>query len=156
MGDESYQVKQDEAVLFKGGHIQGATRSRQSCGCPAPAPVQVAKVTPPPSPVPTKLPPTSGAALAAAMDESAPVLPDSHLTMDAPFVFHGTAIPPDMTALVAHLKLDQTQLVSLQPTVLPPGKKKAPPKPQTVAANSGENKGGFFGKVGAFFASIFR
>ncbi len=37
MGDESYQVKQDEAVLFKGGHIQGATRTHQSCGCPAPA-----------------------------------------------------------------------------------------------------------------------
>ena len=45
MGDESYQVKQDEAVLFKGGHIQGAIRAHQSCGCPAPAPVQVARTT---------------------------------------------------------------------------------------------------------------
>ena len=156
MGDESYQVKQDEAVLFKGGHIQGATRSRQSCGCPAPAPVQVAKVTPAPPAVPAKLPPTSGAALAAALDESAPVMPDSHLSMDAPFVFHGGDVPPDMTGVVAHLKLEQTHLVSLQPTVLPPGKKKAEPKPQTVAANSSENKGGLFSKIGTFFASIFR
>lgn len=155
MGDESYQVKQDEAVLFKSGHIQGATRARQSCGCPAPAPVQVAKVTPPPPAAPTKLPPTSGAAMAAAMDESAPVMPDTHLSMEAPFVFSGAGVPPDMTAVVAHLKLDSTQLVSLQPTVLPPGKKKSEPKSQTVASNSAEEKRGVFSKIGAFFASIF-
>ncbi len=155
MSDESYQVKQDEAVLFKGGHIQGATRARQSCGCPAPVPVQVAKAPPPP-PAPAKLPPTSGAALAAAMDESAPAMPDTHLSMEAPFVFSGAGVPPDMTAIVAHLKLDNTQLVSLQPTVLPPGKKKAEPKTQTVASNSAAEKGGVFSKIGAFFASIFR
>ncbi len=154
MGDESYQVKQDEAVVFRGGRIQGATRAHQSCGCPAPAPVQVAKAPPTPA-IPAKLPPTSGAALAAALDESAPVLSDAHLAMDAPFVFHGTDVPPDMTALVSHLKLEHTHLVSLQPTVLPPGKKKAEPKKQTVAANSAEDKGGMFSKIGAFFASIF-
>ena len=161
MGDESYQVKQDEAVLFKGGHIQGASRAHQSCGCPAPAPVQVAKVAPPPpAPAPTKPPPTSGAALAEAMDESAPATPDTHLVVEAPFVFSGGGVPPDMTGVVAHLKLDNTQLVALQPTVLPPGKKKSEPKVQTVAAKSssgasGEEKRGFFSKIGAFFASIF-
>ena len=160
MSDESYQVKQDEAVLFKGGRIQGASRSHQSCGCPAPAPVQVAKVAPPPAAAPAKPPPTSGAALAEAMDESAPVMPDTHLVVEAPFVFSGGGVPPDMTAVVAHLKLDNTQLVSLQPTVLPPGKKKSEPKVQTVAAKSssgvsGEETRGFFSKIGAFFASIF-
>ena len=75
--------------------------------------------------------------------------------MEAPFVFNGEGIPPDMTAVVAHLKLEHTQLISLQPTVLPPGKKKAEPKPQTVAANSGDEKRGVFSKIGAFFASIF-
>ena len=156
MGDESYQVKQDEAVVFKGGHIQGATRAHQSCGCPAPVPVQVAKVAPPPA-VPAKLPPTSGAALAAVLDESAPALLDTHLSMEAPFVFNGAGIPPDMTAVVAHLKLENTQLVSLQPTVLPPGKRKAEskPQPQMVAANSAQEKRGVFSKIGAFFASIF-
>lgn len=154
MGDESYQVKQDEAVLFKGGHIQGATRAHQSCGCPAPAPVQVAKVAVP-SPIPAKLPPTSGAALAAALDESAPVMPDTHLAMEAPMVFHGTDVLPDMTGIVAHLKLEHTQLVSLQPTVLPPGKKKPVPNSPTVAANSAQDKGGLFSKIGAFFTSIF-
>ena len=158
MGDASYQVKQDEAILFKGGHVQDATRTHQSCGCPVPAPVQVAKVTPAaPAPVvPAKLPPTSGAALAAAMDESAPATPQSHLSMDAPFVFAGAGIPPDMTAVVAHLKMDTTELVSLQPTVLPPGKqKKVQAKTPTVASNSAMEKPGVFAKLGAFFASIF-
>jgi hypothetical protein len=156
MGDESYQVKQDEAVLFKGGHIRGATRAHESCGCPAPAPVQVAKVVPPPASAPARLPPTSGAALDAAMDESAPTLVDTHLSMEAPFVFNGEGIPPDMTAIVAHLKLEHAELVSLHPTVLPPGKKKPEPKTQTVAVNSTAEKGGVLSKIGAFFASIFR
>lgn len=156
MGDESYQVKQDEAVVFKGGHIQGASHANQSCGCPAPAPVQVAKMTPPAAAAPTKPPPTSGAALAAAMDESAPIMPDTHLTVEAPFVFSGGGVPPDMTAVVAHLKLDNTQLVALQPTVLPPGKKKSVPKTQTLASNSAGENHGLFNKIGAFFASIFR
>jgi hypothetical protein len=159
MGDASYQVKQDEAVLFKGGHIQGAIRTHQTCGCPAPSPTQVARANPPPAAapaVPAKLPPTSGAALAAAMDESAPVMPQSHLLMEAPFVFTGEGVPPDMTAVVAHLKLDTTELISLQPVVLPPGKqKKAEAKNQTVAANTAEEKRGVLGKLGAFFASIF-
>jgi hypothetical protein len=61
-----------------------------------------------------------------------------------------------MTGVVAHLKLEHTQLVSLQPTVLPPGKKKPQPKNQTVAVNSSETKTGLLGKIGTFFASIFR
>lgn len=158
MGDESYQVKQDESVVFKGGHIQGAVRSHQSCGCPTPPPVQVARAAPPETTVPKKPPPTSGAALAAAMDESAPEMPENHLLVDAPFVFSGAGIPPDMTSVVAHLKLDSSQVVALQPQVLPPGKhKKSETKqPQTVAANQPSEKPGVFSKLGAFFASIFR
>ena len=99
--------------------------------------------------------------MAAALDESAPVMPDAHLSMEAPFVFSGAGVPPDMTAVVAHLKLESTHMVSLQPVVLPPGKqKKSEPKTQTVAANSAaanstQEKVGMFSKIGAFFASIF-
>lgn len=157
IGDESYQVKQDEAVLFKGGRIQGATREHQSCGCPAPAPVQVAHPSAPPAePAKKPLPPTSGAALAAAMDESAPAMPESHLSVDAPFVFHGNDVPPDMTEVVAHLKLDDSQIVPLQPVVLPPGKqKKNEAKAQTVETAQAEQKRGVFSRIGAFFTSIF-
>ena len=94
--------------------------------------------------------------MAAAMDESAPAMPQAHLSMDAPFVFSGAGIPPDMTAVVAHLRLETTQLVSLQPVVLPPGKqKKVEARNQTTASNTAEDKRGVFGKLGAFFASIF-
>ncbi len=154
IGDQSYQVKQDEAVLFKGGHIQGATPTRQSCGCPASVPVQVAHPAPLESPAKPP-PPTSGAALAAAMDESAPAMPQTHLSVDAPFVFHGNDVPPDMTEVVAHLKLDDSEVVPLEPVVLPPGKqKKTEAKTQTVATQP-EQKHGVFGRIGAFFASIF-
>ena len=164
MGDESYQVKQQEAVLFKGGHVKGAVATRQSCGCPAPLPVQVAHAAPPPPAVPSKPPPTSGAALAAALDQASaapseidpapPVVADAHLTVDAPFVFHGDDTPPAITEIVSHLKLDSSQPLAFHPTVLPPSKqKKADTKQQTVA-NVSEHKG-VFGKIGAFFASIF-
>ncbi len=155
IGDQSYQVKQDEAVLFKGGHIQGATPTHQSCGCPASVPVQVAHPVPLETPAKPP-PPTSGAALAAAMDESAPAMPQTHLSVDAPFVFHGNDVPPDMTEVVAHLKLDDSQVVPLEPVVLPPGKQKRnEAKGQPVATAQAEQKHGVFGRIGAFFASIF-
>src|ERR1019366_8394866 len=46
MGDATYQVKPDEAVLFKSGHISEAARTKQNCGCPVSQPVQMAKVAP--------------------------------------------------------------------------------------------------------------
>src|SRR5271165_6861042 len=36
MGDESYQVKPNEAVIFNGGRISGAMPTHERCGCPAP------------------------------------------------------------------------------------------------------------------------
>jgi len=157
IGDESYQVKREEAVVFKGGHIQGATATRQSCGCPLPPPVQVARAAPPPAGPSKNPPPTSGAALAAAADAGAPVIPQEHLSVDAPFVFRGDETPPALTEVVAHLKLDSSEPIALHTTVLPPGKQKkeAVPKQQTVAQTPTEQKRSFFGKISAFFASIF-
>jgi hypothetical protein len=170
MGDESYQVKPEAAVLFKGGHVQGAAPARQSCGCPAPPPTQVAKVTPPAPVVPTPPPPTSGAALAAALDNGLPLAPGLdpqppdvaglHLQVDAPFVFHGNSTPPALTDIVAHLKLDSSHPLQLQPAVLPPTRQteKAARKQQqpTMAAAKPVEDHTVFGKIGAFFASIFR
>jgi hypothetical protein len=173
MGDESYQVKQNEAVIFKGGHIQGASATHQSCGCAMPPATQVAHAAPPPAP-PPKPSPTSGAALAAALDTgsipkaavtAAPASPadpappniaDAHLAVDAPFVFRGDNTPPALTEIVSHLRVDTEPQLALNPVVMPPGKQKKQPKEQTVAANQGAGKGGsFFSKIGAFFASIF-
>ena len=52
MGDATYEVKPDQAVLFKTGHLDQASSSKQNCGCHAsqPIPTQVAKASPPPTP----------------------------------------------------------------------------------------------------------
>lgn len=164
MGDASYQVKQEETVLFKSGHIQEAVITRQSCGCPTTPPVQVAHTAPIPEELPKNPPPTSGAALAAAMDNSValdsvpdpkpPSLPDTHLTVDAPFVFHGDDTPPLLTEIISHLKLESGHPLSLQPEVLPPPKQQKA-QSKTASAGQTQKKEGMFGKIGGFFASIF-
>ena len=147
MGDESYQVKANEAVLFKGGKISGAVETRQSCGCPQAPPTSVAKAAPPPPPAPTPAP----------EKQVAPPPPETFISVDAPFVYHGEDMPPDLTYNVAHLRLETRQPLSLDPVVLPPpgSKKQSEPKPQAVAANQPEPKRSLISKIGAFFASIF-
>jgi hypothetical protein len=167
MGDSTYQVKPDEAVLFKGGHLKQASPSKQNCGCPKVVPTQVAKAAPPApesSPatgttasagaiLPQPAQPSAAQPSAAQPMASAPP-PEQHLSVDAPFIFHGDDASPDLRQNVVMLKLENTKVVNLEPTVLPPpaNKKKAPPQ---TAQNPPKESHGFFSKVGAFFASIF-
>jgi len=150
MGDESYQVKPNEAVLFAGGRISGATPTHDSCGCPAPPPTQVAKATPPP-------PPTAPATTDPPKSEPAP--PETHMVVDAPFIYKGNE-PVDLTENVAHLRME-TKPVNFDPVVAPPpsasAKKTPAPKVQTTASTDKpqQQKQGFFAKLGAFFAAIF-
>lgn len=150
MGDATYQVKPDEAVLFQGGHLSQASPFKGNCGCPAPPPipVQVAKAVPPPPPPPQPKPTQPVTA-------PPPPSPEQHLAVEAPFVFRGDDPTPDLTQNVAVLKLENNKVVQLEPTVLPPAnaKKKAPPADNTQAAKKESH--GFFSKVGAFFAAIF-
>jgi hypothetical protein len=146
MGDASYQVKANEAVLFKGGNIAGAAPTRESCGCPAPPPTQVAKVTPPPPPEPK-----------AEAPKSEPPPPETHV-VDAPFIYRASD-PVDLTENVAHLHME-TKPVNLDPVVLPPpttSAKKAKPATTQVSSSGQQTqeKHGFFAKVSAFFAAIF-
>lgn len=151
MGDATYQVKPDQAVLFKSARLSEASSFKGNCGCPAPPPIptQVAKaVAPPPiSPVQPKPAPAAPAA--------PPPSPEQHMAVEAPFVFRGDDPTPDLTPNVAVLKLENNRVVQLEPTVLPPanGKKKAPPANNTQTAKKESH--GFFSKVGSFFAAIF-
>ncbi len=153
MGDATYQVKPDEAVLFKGGHLSEAAATKQNCGCPISQPIpptQVAKAAPPPPPVESK--PAQQPA-----PKPAPVDQDVHIAVSAPLVFRADDPAPDLTDMVATLKLEHNQVLQLDPVVLPPAESQEDAcgvSATTVVAQK-EQKHGFFSKVGAFFATLF-
>ncbi len=171
MGDATYQVKPDEAVLFTGGHLKQASPTKQNCGCPKVVATQVAKAAAPaPTPAPQApstqpantsagaiLPQSSQARAAQTLAAAPP--PEQHLTVDAPFIFHGDDSIPDLRQNVVMLKLENTKFVNLQPTVLPPPASNKKTQPQTAqnppTPNPAKQSHGFFSKVGAFFGSIF-
>ena len=139
MGDATYQVKPDEVVLFKGGHLSQAGPTKQNCGCPKPPPTQVAKAAPPPPP-PVQPKPTEPVA-------AAPIAPtpEQHLAVEAPFVFRANDPTPDLSENVALLKVENNKALQLEPTVMPP--------PPVQAAKKTQSRG-FFSKIGAFFGAI--
>ena len=174
MGDATYQVKPDEAVLFKGGHLGQASAYRGNCGCPTSQPVvtQVAKATPPPAPAvaapaastqptqPLAAAPPSPQPLAASSQPAQPLTSppppsaEQHMAVEAPFVFRGNDPTPDLSENVAILRLENNKVVQLEPTVVPPSKGKKKAANDNVQAAKKESHG-FFSKVGSFFAAIF-
>jgi hypothetical protein len=147
MGDATYQVKPDEAVLFKGGHLSQASPSKSNCGCPKsqPTPTQVAKTAPPPAASPQPAQPLAAAPLPSA---------EQHIAVEAPFIFRGNDPTPDLSQNIAFLKLENTKVVQLEPTVIPPtGSKKKSSTNNSQTAKKESH--GFFSKIGAFFAGIF-
>ena len=151
MGDATYQVKPDEAVLFKGGHLSEAAATKQNCGCPLSQPIpptQVAKAAPPPPPAEPK--PTPPA------PKPAPVDQNVHIAVSAPLVFRADDPAPDLAEIVASLKLEHNQVMQLEPVVLPPPEpKKMHAERRTPGVARKEPKHGFLSKVGAFFATLF-
>ncbi len=144
MGESSYQVKPNEAVIFAGGRISGAMPTHETCGCPAPPPTQVANATPPPMPTPAP---------------STAQPPETHMVVDAPMIYRATD-PVDITENVAYLRMESKPM-SFDPVVLPPSAPTArnvkSTKAQTTASQgSTSQKKGFFAKLSAFFATMFR
>ncbi len=145
MGDQTYQVKSSEQVLFHAGHIDNVdNKVPPTCGCPVP-------VTP----------------IAIAQPESKPLPPskpdDIHVTVDAPFVFSASqaAPAPNVTAqgptiletesLPIQSGRSHTSLyLSLPDEVIPPTPVATKPAVRAPATT------GFFGKIKKFFGSIFR
>src|SRR5271167_1453458 len=97
MGDATYQVKPDEAVFFKGGHLSEAAATKQNCGCPLSQPIpatQVAKAAPPPLP-PVESKPTLPAATPPVSDQNV------HIAVSAPLVFRANDPAPAFAEMVA-------------------------------------------------------
>src|ERR1035437_4577935 len=152
MGDATYQVKPDEAVLFKGGHLSEAAATKQHCGCPLSQPIpptQVARAAPPP-PSPAESNPTPPAPKPPPADQNV------HIAVSAPLVFRADDPAPGLAEVVASLKLEHNQVMQLAPVVLPPAE---PAKTQaqrtTPVVARKEQKHGVFSKLGAFFATLF-
>ena len=143
MGDATYQVKSDEAVLFRGGRLGDSSRSKQNCGCPTSQLAQVAKAAPPPPP---PAPPKPAQPMASA---PLPPPPEQHLTVAAPFVYRANDPEPDLTENVAILRLENDKVIQLDPTVIPP------PKNSNAQTAKKQQSHGLFSKIGAFFAGIF-
>jgi hypothetical protein len=144
LGDGTYQVKPDEQVVFHGGSVANPGHVAGECGCPKAEPVMRAAVpTPPPAPAP----PAS-----VAPPPAAPASSQIHVQVDAPLVFSAIeAVPPPVE--VVRLRLEAAPALPL--VALPP----PAPTPDQVAAKSAADKPAekkkFFGRVRAFFASIF-
>ncbi len=148
MGDESYQVKPNEAILFVGGRISGAVPTHEACGCPAPPPTQVAKA----EPLPVQPPPVQP------QPKSEPPPPETHMVVDAPFIYSATE-PVNLAENVAHLRLESKPF-NFDPVVLPPattakGSASAKAQANTNPQKTGRQKHGFLASLGAFFASVF-
>jgi hypothetical protein len=167
MGNQTYRVKPNEQVFFPGAQIDKATADLpMACGCPAPEPVKRAATPVPPQPQPR--PETESVATVALNPEASHPNPETplpptkpgqvNIQVDAPFVFHGDEPAPDVTVTLARVhmeKLPWPQVPAVSPQ--PP----APSKPEVASATKSAppqsvKRKGFFGKVGSFFAAIFK
>ena len=160
LGNDFYQVRPDQAILFAGGKLSGRTPLIGECGCPKPPPVMVAeeKKAAPSEAAPA---PTPASEVAAAKpppvksDPTAPLPPESqdavHVEVEVPLVYRGDQ-PVQPAYTVAHINFSALPNVDLpqekvEATVLKADKAE-------VSAKDKQKKG-FFGRIKGFFASLF-
>ncbi|HEX3437820.1 MAG TPA: hypothetical protein VHT24_13710, partial [Pseudacidobacterium sp.] len=145
-----YRVKPDQRVLFEHGSIsQVVDNESEPCGCPSEAPVAIASTNGKPVGGPSSTPADTAFPLAVseglkqpAPQPAQPVVPAGtpHAQVDVPLVYDGTANGTASTA----------------PSVAaPPAVSAAPPAPETPPPSKPADSGGFFHKVGHFFARLF-
>ena len=150
MGDATYQVKPAERLVFHKGRVSDTDHDTANCGCVSAPPVLRAEAAPPEH-NPNSAPPEPPRPKAE---------PPVHIEVDAPFVFRAddpSASPSPLEgAITLHVARNPPQIVALPP---PPSKVETattnvpPPVTRTPAAD--KSKPRFFGRVKAFFASIF-
>jgi hypothetical protein len=155
-GTGTYQIKEDEAVLFSAGKLSGRTSVNAECGCPGAAPpIQRAAV--------------DASETSNALSPAAPAPPDKpgavKVAVEAPFVFSAKgSSPPYSVARVNYPALPNVFL--LQEKVKPSVPRETPPEVSAVAAKTEEpavpkkekekkEKKGFMGKVKGFFSGMF-
>ncbi len=145
LGDGVYQAPAGTSLDFHGGSVRDVTPPDGTlCGCDEPPtlkpetlPVEVAKKQEPPPPS-TELP------------------PETHVQVDAPFVYSGDAPNNEMMYTLAKLGAEESVAAKFEPTVVPPQQgAKTQTVSDTVAEKSRKQSHGFFHKIGRFFGKIF-
>jgi hypothetical protein len=158
MGDGVYQVDTGKSVEFSNGNVRDATKTDPPCGCPEPLMPVVPNVVlteqtpalPPATPAPVPVPVSPQA--------EAPQRVETHVQVDAPFVFQGDELKPEALYTLAKLETVSTLdlQMKLQPTITPPAEKPAPSKAPKSDDRGEKKPKGFFKKIGSFFGKIFR
>lgn len=147
LGDGVYQAPAGSSLDFHGGSVRDVTPPDGTlCGCDEPPPlkseppaVEIAKrQDPPPPPASTELP------------------PETHVQVDAPFVYHGDEPSDESMYTLAKMGTDDSLPVKLAPTVTPPKRgAKLQTVSDTVLPKPKQESRGFFRKIGRFFGKIF-
>ncbi|HKD12972.1 MAG TPA: hypothetical protein VKE71_00375 [Candidatus Angelobacter sp.] len=160
LGNDFYQVRPDQAILFAGGKLSGRTSLIGECGCPKPPPVMVAegKKGTPSETAPAPAPASEAAAAKPApakSDPTAPLPPENpdavHVEVEVPLIYRGDQpIQPAYT--VAHINFSALPNVDLPQEKVEANVLKT--DREEVSAK-GKQKKGFFGKIKGFFASLF-
>lgn len=159
LGDGIYQVPAGQSIDFHNGTVQDPTPGQRRCGCPeqeipaAVSNVLTAQAPTPAAPAPAKTeePTTEGSPSAPAPPPNATQTVETHVQLDAPFVYHGDELKPEAEYTLAKMQTVSAMEVGtkLIPTITPPSEKPG-------AGRHPEKKGGFFKKLGSFFGRMFK
>lgn len=147
MGDGTYQVKPAERLVFHNGRVVNPDHDHATCGCVEP--VSVLKAEAAPAPQPAEAPASNTASTA--KENELPV----HIEVEAPFVYRAEDAEASPLENAIHLHVRSTPLPLT--ALAPPPRAENVPRATTVTAKTAmkPKQRRFFGRIKAFFASIF-
>jgi hypothetical protein len=166
LGTGIYKSGPNQAMVFRGGKLDGKTELTADCGCPAAAPVIRTEAQPKVNP--TDETPKPAERVAVVSDETTSPLPADkpgqvHVQVDTPFVFSarsGSGRPYTVAKVqfstlpnvyFVQEKVDPVVLVEKQPEVSP----KATAETSKLEEKPRKEKKGFMGRVKGFLGSLF-
>jgi hypothetical protein len=166
LGTGIYKSGPNQAMVFRGGKLDGKTDLTADCGCPAAAPVIRTEAQPKVNP--TDETPKLAERVDVVSDETTSPLPADkpgqvHVQVDTPFVFSarsGSGRPYTVAKVqfstlpnvyFVQEKVDPVVLVEKQPEVSP----KATTETSKPEEKPRKEKKGFMGRVKGFFGSLF-